>query len=128
MVMEWWAAFLLIMGAFLLLVMAGLPVVFAFFGVNVVFLLIFMGEAGLELMIDSIYGSLTVFTLLPITLFILMGEVLFRSGIALKMIDTIDQWLGNLPGRLSLLAVASGTLLATLSGASIGTTAMLGST
>lgn len=125
--MEWWVAFLLIMGSFFALVMLAVPIVFAFFAVNVVFVVIIQGEAGLELMVDGIYGSLTVFTLLPITLFILMGEVLFRSGIAFKMIDTIDQWLGNLPGRLSLLAVASGTLLATLSGASIGTTAMLGS-
>jgi tripartite ATP-independent transporter DctM subunit len=125
--MEWWVAFLLIMGSFFVLVMLAVPIVFAFFAVNVVFVLIIQGRAGLELMVDGIYGSLTVFTLLPITLFILMGEVLFRSGIAFKMIDTIDQWLGNLPGRLSLLAVASGTLLATLSGASIGTTAMLGS-
>ncbi len=126
--MEWWLAFIVIMGAFFALVFLAVPVVFAFFAVNIVFLFVFMGEPGLELMIDSVYGSLTVFTLLPITLFILMGEVLFRSGIAMKMIETIDQWLGNLPGRLSLLAVASGTLLATLSGASIGTTAMLGST
>ena len=125
--MEWWVAFLLIMGAFFVLVMLAVPIVFAFFAVNIVFVVFLQGEAGLELMIDGIYGSLTTFTLLPITMFILMGEVLFRSGIAFKMIDTIDQWLGNLPGRLSLLAVASGTLLATLSGASIGTTAMLGS-
>jgi tripartite ATP-independent transporter DctM subunit len=87
-----------------------------------------MGDAGLELLIDSIYGSLAVFVLLPITLFILMGEVLFRSGIAMQMVDTLDRWLGRLPGRLALLAVGSGTLLATLSGASIGTTAMLART
>ena len=126
--MEWYAAFLLLMGSFFALIVLGVPVVFAFFSVNIFFLWIFMGEAGLELMIDSIYGSLSVFVLLPITLFILMGEVLFRSGIAMQMIDTLDKWLGRLPGRLALLSVASGTLLATLSGASIGTTAMLART
>src|SRR3990172_7660561 len=126
--MEWWLASLLLMGAFFLLIILGVPIVHGFFSVNIVFLFVFMGEAGLELMIDSIYGSLTVFVLLPITLFILMGEVMFRSGIAMRMIDTLDKWLGNVPGRLALLAVGSGTLLATLSGASIGATAMLGST
>ena len=123
--MEWYTAFLLLMGAFFLLIIMGVPVVFSFFGVNVIFLGFFMGEAGFELLIDSVYGSLSVFVLLPITLFILMGEVLFRTGIAMKMINTLDTWLGAVPGRLSLLAVGSGTLLATLSGASIGTTAML---
>lgn len=123
--MEWYTAFLLLMGAFFLLIIMGVPVVFSFFGVNIIFLGFFMGEAGFELLIDSVYGSLSVFVLLPITLFILMGEVLFRTGIAMKMINTLDTWLGAVPGRLSLLAVGSGTLLATLSGASIGTTAML---
>ena len=123
--MEWYTAFLLLMGFFFLLILLGTPVVFAFFGVNIVFLGYFMGEAGFELLIDSVYGSLSVFVLLPITLFILMGEVLFRTGIAMKMIDALDTWLTAVPGRLSLLAVGSGTLLATLSGASIGTTAML---
>jgi tripartite ATP-independent transporter DctM subunit len=126
--MEWYWAFALIMGSFFLLIVLGVPVVFAFFAVNLIFLQLFMGEAGLELLIDSIYGSLSVFVLLPITLFILMGEVLFRSGIAMQMVDTLDKWLGRLPGRLALLAVGSGTLLATLSGASIGTTAMLART
>ena len=44
------------------------------------------------------------------------------------MIDALDKWIGRLPGRLSFLAVAGGTLYATLSGASMGSVAMLGST
>lgn len=126
--MEWYWSFLLLMGSFFGLIILGVPVVFAFFGVNVVFLTVLMGDPGLELLIDSIYGSLSVFVLLPITLFILMGEVLFRSGVAMRVVDAVDKWLGRLPGRLALLAVGSGTLLSTLSGASIGTTAMLART
>jgi len=127
--MEWYVSLSLIMGAFLVLMFLGVPIVFAFFAVNIVGMHQLMGgTAGLEQMIDSVYGSLTVFVLLPITLFILMGEVMFRSGVAGNMIDTMDKWMGNIPGRLALLSVASGTLLASLSGASIGTTAMLGST
>ena len=126
--MEWYVALLLLMGSFFLLVILGIPIVFAFLGVNIFFLGLFMGEAGFELLISSVYGSLSVFVLLPITLFILMGEVLFRTGVAMKMIEALDTWLGRVPGRLALLSVASGTVLATLSGASIGTTAMLAST
>lgn len=123
--MEWYIALMLLLGTFFTLVLMGIPVVFAFFGVNIIFAGYFMGSAGFELLIDGVYGSLSVFVLLPITLFILMGEVLFRTGIAMKMIDTLDSWMGAIPGRLSLLSVGSGTLMATLSGASIGTTAML---
>jgi len=59
-------------------------------------------------------------------MFILLGEVMFQSGLALNMIDTLDKWLGALPGRLGLLAVGSGTLFSTMSGSTMGTTAMLG--
>jgi tripartite ATP-independent transporter DctM subunit len=126
--MEWYWSLALLLGSFFFLVALGLPVVFAFFGVNAIFLWAYMGSAGFQLMIDGIYGSLSVFVLLPITLFILMGEVMFRSGIASRMIDALDRWLGRLPGRLALLSVGSGALMATLSGASIGTTAMLART
>jgi tripartite ATP-independent transporter DctM subunit len=122
---EWYTAFALLMASFFALVLLGIPVVFAFFGVNVIFLGYFMGSAGFELLIDSVYGSLSVFVLLPITMFILQGEILFRTGLVTRMIDALDSWLGSVPGRLALLAVGSGTILASLSGASIGTTAML---
>ena len=123
--MEWYTAFSVLMATFFVLVLLGVPVVFAFFGTNVLFLGYFMGAAGFELLIDSVYGSLSVFVLLPITMFILQGEILFRTGLVTKMIDALDSWLGAVPGRLSLLAVGAGTILASLSGASIGTTAML---
>lgn len=105
MLMEWYWALLLLMGSFFLLVIFGIPIVFAFFGVNILFLGLFMGEAGFELLIASVYGSLSVFVLLPITLFILMGEILFRTGVAMNMIDALDKWLGRLPGRLALLSI-----------------------
>jgi tripartite ATP-independent transporter DctM subunit len=123
--MEWYIAFSVLMATFFVLILLGVPVVFAFFGTNVLFLGYFMGVAGFELLIDSVYGSLSVFVLLPITMFILQGEILFRTGLVTRMIDALDGWLGPVPGRLSLLAVGAGTILASLSGASIGTTAML---
>lgn len=127
--MEWYWSLALIMGAFMALLMLGIPVVFAFLTINIVGMYMLMGgTAGLGQLVDSMYGSLSVFVLLPITLFILMGEVMFRSGVAGLMVDTLDKWIGRLPGRLALLAVGSGTMLASLSGASIGSTAMLATT
>ncbi|MFC2069524.1 TRAP transporter large permease subunit, partial [Chloroflexota bacterium] len=48
--------------------------------------------------------------------------------IAPFMIDALDKWLGRLPGRLGLLAVSGGTIFATLTGVSMASVAMLGST
>jgi tripartite ATP-independent transporter DctM subunit len=47
---------------------------------------------------------------------------------AINAIDTLDKWMGRLPGRLGLLAVGSGVLIATLSGASMASSAILAST
>jgi tripartite ATP-independent transporter DctM subunit len=56
-----------------------------------------------------------------------MGEIMFHSGVAPKMMDVLDKSLGRLPGRLSLLAVGGGTLFASLSGSSMAGAAVLGS-
>lgn len=107
---------------------SGMPVAFCFMLVNIIGVIVLWGgQVGLEQLITSIYASVTSFTLLPVPLFILMGEIMFHSGVAPKMIDATDKLLGRLPGRLSLLAVVGGTLFSTLSGASMASVALLGS-
>jgi len=119
---------LLIFSSLIVLMVTGLPVAFCFMLINFVgVFLLWGGEAGLRQLTLSIFSSVASFILLPVPLFILMGEVMFRSGIANNMMDTLDKWLGALPGRLGLLAVSGGTLFATLSGSSMASTAMLGS-
>ena len=126
--MEWQIILLIFFGSFLLLMVLGLPVAFAFLGVNVIVMYFFWGGAsGLQQLAESLFTSIASFTLLPIPLFILMGEVMFRSGQAPQMLEALDMWLGRLPGRLSLLSVAGGTVFATLTGASMASVAMLGS-
>lgn len=127
--MDWILLLTVILLGLILLMFIKVPVAFAFFVVNIIAaFFIWNGQQGLMLLVKNIKDSLTVFSLLPIPLFILMGEVLFQSGLAKKMINTLDKWFGNIPGRLSLLAVGGGTLLSTLTASSISTTAMLGST
>jgi len=125
---EWQIVLLFILCGLLALMALGLPVAFCFAIVNLIAAYLFWGgEVGLEQLILSVYDSVTSFTLLPILLFILMGEVMFHSGVAPKMIGAMDQWLGRLPGRLNVIAVAAGALFATLSGSSVASTGMLGS-
>jgi len=126
--LEWQIAILLFFGSLVVLLALGMPVAFSFLLVNIVFMFLFWGgQAGLEQLIESLFVSVASFTLLPIPLFIIMGEVMFRSGVAPRMMDALDKWLGRLPGRLGLLAVGGGTLFGTLSGASMASTAVLGS-
>jgi tripartite ATP-independent transporter DctM subunit len=124
----WQMILLLIFGSLLFLMFSGMPVALSFMLINVVGMyFLFGGGAGLETLIDSIYTSLNSFVLLPVPLFILMGEVMFHSGIAPVLIETLDKWLGRIPGRLSFLAVVVGTLFSTLTGTSLASVAMLGS-
>jgi len=126
--LEWPLILLIIFGALIILMASGMPVALCFMLINVVGVFLFFGGTiGLEQLILSIYSSLATFILLPIPLFILMGEVMFHSGIGMNVIDVVDKWIGHLPGRLGLLAVGAGTLLSTLTGVSIGSTAILGS-
>jgi hypothetical protein len=67
------------------------------------------------------------FSLTPIPLFVLMGEVLFHTGLAVKVIDGIERLIAQVPGRLAVVAVVAGTVFSAISGSTIATTAMLGS-
>ncbi len=111
----------------MLLLITGMPMAFAFMAVNILGLLLFWGgPTGLGMLGPSIFKAVGVFTLVAVVLFILMGEIMFCSEIAPRMIHALDMWLGRLPGRLSLIAVGAGTLLGTLTGAEFITVAILG--
>ena len=108
---------------------SGLPVAFTFIAINIVGLYAFVGGAtALTLLAGSAFDSVANFALSPIPLFILMGELLLRSGLATLCVDAVDVWVGRLPGRLAFVAVGGGTIFGALSGSSMAATAMLGST
>jgi tripartite ATP-independent transporter DctM subunit len=125
--MEWWLVLAIIFGSFLVLMLTGLPIAFSFMAINVVGVYLFWGGlSGLPQLILSIFESVTFFALLPVPLFILMGEALFHSGMGTRMLDALDTLLGPVPGRLSLIAIAGGVVVAVLCGNTWASTAMLG--
>ncbi|MEW6667116.1 MAG: TRAP transporter large permease [Thermodesulfobacteriota bacterium] len=126
--MEWWMWFTLIIGAFLFLLAIGLPVFFAFIAVNIVFIFILWGGGiGMPQFIHSIFSSISTFVLLPIPLFIVLGDVLVFSGAFVKAIDVLDLWMSRIGGRLCLIAIGAATIFSCISGSSMACTAMLGS-
>ncbi len=124
--MDWWLILILMLIVLVVLFLSSLPVAFAFLLFNFLGIYYLMGAAGFNQLILSIFDSLTRFSLAPVPLFILMGGVLFHSGVAARVIDIVDKWLGRLPGRLSLLATAAGTIFANLTGSTMANTAMMG--
>lgn len=126
--MPWYESFSLMIGMILALMALGIPVAFAFLIADVVGVILFMGgSAGITQLVASMGESVATFNLVPLPLFVLMGELFFHSGLASRVFDALDVLFGRLPGRLCYLTIAGGTVFASLSGSSIANTAMLGS-
>ena len=120
-------------GAFIFLLvlvfmLLGVPVAFAFLAANLIGAFLLMGGFdGLLQLVDNSTSLITSFTLVAIPMFVLMGALLFHSGLAARVFDTLDTLLGRIPGRLSYLTVAGGATFSTLTGSTMANTAMLGS-
>jgi tripartite ATP-independent transporter DctM subunit len=106
----------------------GVPVAFAFLGANLVGAFLLMGGwIGLLQLVDNSTSLITSFTLVAVPMFVLMGALLFHSGLALRVFDALDALFGRIPARLSYLTVAGGATFSTLTGSTMANTAMLGS-
>jgi tripartite ATP-independent transporter DctM subunit len=126
--MEWYWALAFLLGMVVVLMIAGMPIALTFLGANIVGAWVFMGGGnGVIQVLSNGFGSLSSFSLVPIPLFLLMGELFFRTGLGMRMFNAIDMLLGKVPGRLSYVTVIGGTGFATVSGSSMGSTALLGS-
>src|SRR5262249_53426453 len=127
-VVSWQLAALLLLGGSTVLLFMGLPVALAFIAINIVGAVLYLGgEAGLAQIVRNSVVSVMNFSLTPIPLFILTGEILFHTGLAIKVIDGIERLIKQVPGRLEVVAVVAGTVFSAISGSTIATTAMLGS-
>ena len=133
--MEWYWALASLLGAILLLMALGMPVGIAFLGVNVVAAVYYFGGSGplslrvvngIGTLAGNAFESMANFAIVPIPMFLLMGELFFHTGLATRMFNAVDKLMGKVPARLSYVTVAGGTAFATLSGSSMGSTALLG--
>lgn len=112
----------------LVVLLSGMPVAFGLLAINIVGFALYAGPQALPLLADSAFGSIAQFTLVPVPLFLLMGELLVRAGFGNQIVQLVDDWLGRVPGRLSLSAVGAGAVFGAVSGSSMASTALLGST
>ncbi len=125
---SWQAAALLLLGGSTVLLFMGIPVAFTFLAVNLIGAWLYLGgTVGIEQIVRNSVVAVSNFSLTPIPLFVLMGEVLFHTGLALKVIEGIERLIRQVPGRLAVVAVVAGTVFSAISGSTIATTAMLGS-
>jgi tripartite ATP-independent transporter DctM subunit len=127
--MDWALILVLMLGGLAVLLLMGMPVAFAFITVTTVGAYhVLGGERGILQLARNSAQSVANFQLAPIPLFILMGEILFQTGVAHRAIDAIERVVTRIPGRMSVVTIFGGTIFAALSGSTVANTAMLGST
>ncbi len=97
--------------------------------------LFIVGMVGMEVfsflpagsnMASSIWATVNKWELVALPLFILMGEILFRSGISENLFKALVPWLYRFPSGLLLINIVACTLFAAVSGSSAATTATVG--
>src|SRR5258707_3476648 len=125
--MAWYWVALLLFGSALGLMMLGVPVAIGFFITNVVAAIVFMGGGpGITQVINNGFGAMTNFALVPIPMFLFMGELFYHTGLATRCFNAADKLLGNIRGRLAYVTLIGGTAYARPAGSSMGACALLG--
>ncbi len=112
--MEIWA--LVMFAVLFVLLLAGFQVAFTLGAVALFFGSIFLGLDFFNLLPLRIWGIMTNFTLLAVPLFIFMGVILEKSGIAEELLETMGRLFGRVRGGLAISVVAVGALLAATTG------------
>jgi tripartite ATP-independent transporter DctM subunit len=124
--MTWWVA----LGGAIVLLLAllalGVPIFVAFLILNIAGVLALFGTAGFGLFANSIYATATNGALTAVPLFIVMGELLFRSGAMEVLFDSLDRLVGKIRGRQYVVCILLSAILGALSGAAIAVAGLLG--
>lgn len=124
--MSWSVA--LAIGILLLVVtlLTGVPIFVAFLLLNISGVASLFGSPGFGLFSNSMLNTAVSSSLVPIPLFVLMGEVLFRSGSVDVAFDAVDRLVGRVKGRLYLFTTVLSVVFGALSGSAAAVVAMLG--
>ena len=112
--------------AMLGMMLVGLPIAVSMVVVGIVGGIAAYGAPFMDSIAPVIWGVQNENLLTCVPLFVLLGELLLRSGIADRMYVALSAWLGQLPGGLLHTNIGSCALFAATSGSSVATAATIG--
>lgn len=115
----------IMLGGVLLGVLTGFPLAIPLGGMAVIIGYLLYGAPVFDMVYSRVFALVTNYLLLAVPLFIFMGGMLERSGIAGKMYDALYLWLGGLRGGLAIVTVLLGTILAATVGVIAASITML---
>lgn len=112
----------------IVLLFARVPVAFGVLAVGFLGSMVLTSPAeSVQLVSASLFGQFSSNTMVTVPLFILMGQVIYQSGMSVKMFDAAYKWFGFLPGGVAATTVAASIGFSTVSGSNAATTATMGS-
>jgi len=117
---------IVVFGTLFLTLSAGIWIGFSLFIVGFVGMTLFSSLPAGNNLASSVWATIEKWEYVALPMFILMGEILFRSGISERLFRSLVPWLYRLPGGLLLMNILSCTLFAAVSGSSAATTATVG--
>ena len=125
--MDWVTELIILMSILLFLLVIGLwiPVAIAVAGLS--FLLLISGPESLHVLGTIAYNNVNSFTLTAVPLFVLMGELVLRSGLMTKFYRSLSLWLRWLPGGLLHTNIVACAIMAAVTGSSVATAGAVGS-
>jgi tripartite ATP-independent transporter DctM subunit len=104
----------------------GLHVAFVMFAISMLGAILYLGPSATLEFGTQYWGATNNFVLVAIPLFVLLGELLVRSGLTDKMYRALADWLNPLPGGLLHTNIGSSAMFAAVSGSSVATAATIG--
>ncbi|KAA9009360.1 TRAP transporter large permease [Histidinibacterium aquaticum] len=113
---------------FLVLILVGLPVVFALLAAPFALLVADDQARQLSVLYRNLYTGMDSFPLMALPFFMLAGEIMNRGGITTRLVEFSQAFMGHLRGGLAHVNILSSMLFAGLSGSAVADTSALGST
>jgi len=118
--------FIIVIGILFILMALGSPIFVSLGLSGITGIYLIMGMRGLFQLPSSIFSQLNSFILVAIPLFILMGELIFVTGVGRDIFHIFSKWLNNIPGGLAIATIYSSALFGAMCGVSIAGVAAIG--
>lgn len=103
----------------------GMPVAFALVATTLVYALLAGDWRLVESMPQVMFGSIEIYDLAAIPLFVLLGEIMSAGGLARPLVEATRRWLERLPNALALVCLVANLLLAAIMGSATAQIAVM---
>lgn len=107
---------LCLFGSMIALMLTGLPITFGLAGIAILFTFFLWGPASFFMVVTSFWNPLTSFILIALPLFVLMANIMQRSGVTEALYSSLHLWFGPIRGGLAIATLIICSLMAAMVG------------